>query len=136
MSPWSTYWGMRMKKPIPQFTDVINKLIDIGIGHIRLIESRICGDSLVESAEKLGFAYNVWKGTLLINGGYTPDTAQKLLEKHPDRNIMVSFGRSFIANPDLVYRAKNDLALIVMIGLHFKRRMRKDISIIRLVKNT
>jgi NADPH2 dehydrogenase len=111
ISPWSTFWGMRMKDPIPQFTDVIKKLQEIGVGHIHLIESRICGDSLADNAERLDFAYHTWKGPLLINGGYTPETALRLVEEHQDRNIVVTFGRSFIANPDLVYRAKHGLAL-------------------------
>jgi NADPH2 dehydrogenase len=110
MSPWSTF-GMRMKDPIPQFTDVINKLKDIGISHIHLIESRICGGSSVDSAENLDFAYKAWKGTFFINGGYTPDTARKPIERHPDKNIIITFGRSFIVNPDLVYRAKHVLTL-------------------------
>jgi NADPH2 dehydrogenase len=112
MSPWSTFWGMRMKDPIPQFVDVINKLNSIGISHIHLIESRICGDLLVDGgAERLDFAYNAWKGLILVNGGYTPETARTLVEDHPERDIIVTFGRSFISNPDLVYRAEHGLAL-------------------------
>jgi NADPH2 dehydrogenase len=112
MSPWSMFWGMKMTDPIPQFTDVIIKLKSIGISHIHLIESRICGDLLVDGgAERLDFAYNAWKGLILINGGYTPETAKKLVEEYPDREIIVTFGRSFIANPDLVYKAKYNLSL-------------------------
>jgi NADPH2 dehydrogenase len=111
MSPWSTFWGMWMKDPIPQFTDVINKLKEIGIAHIHLIESCICGDSLVDSAEKLEFAYNAWKGPIFIKGEYMPDTARKLVDDYPNKDIIVTFGRSFIANPDLVYRARHGLAL-------------------------
>ena len=111
MSPWSTFWGMRMKYPIPQFTDVIEKLQDIGIGHIHLIESRICGDTIVDGAEKLDFAFDAWRGPILVNGGYTAETARKLVEERVDRDIIVTFGRSFIANPDLVYRAKHGLEL-------------------------
>ena len=84
-----------------------NKLKGIGIGHIHLIESRISGDLLVDGVEKLDFSYNAWNGPMLINGGYAPDTARKLVEEHPDRDIMVTFGRSFIANPDLIFRAKH-----------------------------
>ena len=75
----------------------------------RNIESRISGDSLIDSTDKVNFAYNSWKGPLLINGGYTPDTARKLVEEHSNRGIIVIFGRSFIANPDLVYKAKHGL---------------------------
>ncbi|KAH8804501.1 hypothetical protein F5884DRAFT_859134 [Xylogone sp. PMI_703] len=111
ISPWSTFWDMRMKDPIPQFTDVINKLREIGISHVHVIESRIHGDTLIDGAEKLDFVYDAWKGPLIINGGYTPDTARKQVDEHPDRDIIVSFGRSFIANPDLVFRARHGLEL-------------------------
>jgi NADPH2 dehydrogenase len=111
MSPWSTFWGMKMKDPIPQFTDVINRLQRVGIGHIHLIESRISGDTLVEASETLDFAFKAFKGTVIINGGYNPETARKAVEERPDRDVIVSFGRSFLANPDFVYRVKHGLLM-------------------------
>lgn len=111
ISPWSTFNGMRMKDPIPQFTDVINKLSNIGIAYIHLIEPRISGDILVDTVETLDFVYDAWKGPLLIAGGYAPETARKLVENRADREILVTFGRLFIANPDLVYRVREGLAL-------------------------
>jgi NADPH2 dehydrogenase len=111
ISPWSRFNSMRMKDPIPQFTDVINKLNSIGIAYVHLIESRISGDSLVDGVETLDFAYDAWKGLFLIAGGYNPETARKLVEDRADKEIMVTFGRSFIANPDLVYRVKEGLGL-------------------------
>lgn len=110
-SPFSTFWGMKMKDPIPQFTDVINRLQKIGIGHIHLIESRISGDVLVEAPETLDFAFEAFKGTIIINGGYNPDTARKAVEQRPNRDIIISFGRLFLANPDFVYRAMNSVPL-------------------------
>jgi NADPH2 dehydrogenase len=100
-----------MKDPIPQFTDVINKLNRIGIAYIHLIEPRISGDTLVDSDETLDFGYNTWKGPFLIAGGYNPETARKLVEDRGDKEIMITFGRPFIANPDLVYRVKEGLGL-------------------------
>ncbi|KAE9365537.1 FMN-linked oxidoreductase [Stipitochalara longipes BDJ] len=111
ISPWSRFNGMRMKDPVSQFTDVINKLSSIGIAYIHLIEPRISGDILVDTIETLEFAYNAWKGPILVAGGYTPETARKFVEDYVDREIMVTFGRSFIANPDLVYRVKEGLEL-------------------------
>ncbi|KAH8821787.1 hypothetical protein F5884DRAFT_840843 [Xylogone sp. PMI_703] len=111
VSPWSSFNSMRMRDPIPQFTDIIQKLNEIGIAYIHLTESRIFGDTLVDGAEKLDFAYNTWNGRLLIAGGYTGETARKLVEDHPDKEIMVIFGRPCIANPDLVFRIKAGLEL-------------------------
>lgn len=85
-----------MKDPIPQFTDVINKLSEIGIGHIHLIESRISGHSDVDSSDTLHFAFNAWKGTPVINGEYTPGSTRRLVENHSTRNIVVTYaGHSF-----------------------------------------
>ncbi|KUJ15539.1 FMN-linked oxidoreductase [Mollisia scopiformis] len=110
ISPWSRFNSMRMKDPIPQFTDVINKLSSIGIAYIHLIEPRIWGDVLVDtSIESLDFAFEAWKGPILIAGGYTPELARKVVEDHGDRDVLVTFGRPFIANPDLIYRVKKGL---------------------------
>ncbi|KAF2671930.1 FMN-linked oxidoreductase [Microthyrium microscopicum] len=111
MSPWSTFNGMRMKDPIPQFTDLITRLKSIGIAWISLIESRIKGDVFVEGTEheKLDFAFEAWNGTVMVAGGYMPESARELLEKRPDDNILVHFGRPFITNPDLVFRVKEGL---------------------------
>jgi NADPH2 dehydrogenase len=51
------------------------------------------------------------EGVVLIAGGFTPETARRFVEDRADRHIMVTFGRPFIANPDLVYRVKKGLDL-------------------------
>jgi NADPH2 dehydrogenase len=110
ISPWSIFSGMRMGDPIPQYTDLISKLNEVGLAYLHMIESRIAGDVLIQMSETLDFAYDTWKRTFLVAGGYTPETARKLVdEEHPDKEIWVGFGRSFIANPDLVYRVKHGL---------------------------
>ncbi|RFN46043.1 putative nADPh2 dehydrogenase chain oye2 [Fusarium flagelliforme] len=114
LSPWSTFQGMRMKNPIPQFTDVINKATNLNLGYLHLVESRICGsaDDLNNGQEKLDFAYDLWKGPLLIAGGYKLDGARGLVDReHPEKEIMVMFGRDFLANPDLVLKLQNGVNL-------------------------
>ncbi|KAE8441221.1 hypothetical protein EG329_005621 [Mollisiaceae sp. DMI_Dod_QoI] len=112
LSPWSTFQGMRMKDPIPQFTDVINKARQSHIAYLHVIESRISGSDDFDGHDQLDFAYNLWDGPLLVAGGYTPQEARKLVdEKYPDKDIMVIFGRWFISNPDLVYRIREGLEL-------------------------
>jgi NADPH2 dehydrogenase len=112
LSPWSTFQGMRMEDPIPQFTDVINKASQSSIAYLHLVESRISGSMDYDGNDRLDFAYNLWEGPLLVAGGYTPQEALKLVdEKYPDKEIMVIFGRYFISNPDLVYRMMEGLEL-------------------------
>ncbi|KAG7410924.1 Chanoclavine-I aldehyde reductase fgaOx3 [Fusarium oxysporum f. sp. rapae] len=114
LSPWSTFQSMRTKDPIPQFTDIITKASRLNLVYLHLIESRISGsqDYQEHGSEKLDFAYDLWKGPFLIAGGYKLQEAERLVDKeHPDKDVMVMFGRNFLANPDLVYRIKEGLEL-------------------------
>ncbi|KAM0427887.1 hypothetical protein ACHAPT_007346 [Fusarium lateritium] len=112
LSPWSTFQGMRMQDPIPQFTDIIKKTSPFGIAYLHVVESRVSGSDDCDRQDRLDFAYNNWNGPLLIAGGYTPEDARKLVdEKYPEKDIVVIFGRYFLSNPDLVYRIKEGLEL-------------------------
>ncbi|KAF5962532.1 putative NADPH2 dehydrogenase chain OYE2 [Fusarium bulbicola] len=114
LSPWSTFQSMRMKDPVPQFTDIINKASRLNLAYLHFIEWRIFGsqDCQDHGNEKLDFAYDLWKGPFLIAGGYKLQEAESLVDKeHPNKEIMVMFGRNFLANPDLVYRIKEGLEL-------------------------
>lgn len=112
LSPWSTFQGMRMVDPIPQFTDVIKKASQSDITYLHLVESRISGATDFEAHDCLDFAYELWNGPLLVAGGYTPLEARNLVdEKYPARDILVIFGRFFISNPDLIYRVREGLKL-------------------------
>lgn len=110
LSPWSTFQGMRMEDPIPQFMDVIDKASQSNIAYLHLIESRISGSDDHDGHDRLDFAYVLWNGPLLVAGGYTPQEARKLVdEKYPEKDIIVIFGRYFVSNPDLVYRIRESL---------------------------
>lgn len=112
LSPWSTFQGMRMEDPIPQFTDVINKASHLNLAFLDLVESRVSGSVDVDGNDRLDFAYKLWNSPLLIAGGYEAEGARQLVDsEHPDKDIVVMFGRYFISNPDLVYRIKEGIAL-------------------------
>lgn len=112
LSPWSEFQGMRMKDPIPQFSNVIEKAKQLNIAYLHLIESRVCGSGDSDSNERLDFAYKLWEGPLLLAGGYKSEEAKALVDsEYPDKDIMVMFGRHFVSNPDLVYRIKENVEL-------------------------
>jgi NADPH2 dehydrogenase len=112
LSPWGVFQGMKMKNPIPQFTDVISKASALNLAYLHMIESRVSGADDSDSSEPLDFAYKLWNNPILVAGGYTLANAQKLVdEDYPDKDIVVIFGRHFIANPDLVYRMNTGLEL-------------------------
>jgi NADPH2 dehydrogenase len=112
LSPWSRFQGMRMENPVPQFADVIDKATQLKLAYLHLVESRVSGAEDDEGSEGLDFAYKLWSGPLLVAGGYKPADAQKLVdEEYPDKEIVVMFGRYFIANPDLVYKIREGIEL-------------------------
>ncbi|GAD96303.1 hypothetical protein NECHADRAFT_54988 [Paecilomyces variotii No. 5] len=114
ISPFSTFFDMGMKDPIPQFSDLLSKLQELDIAFIHAIEPRIKGDTVIDpeySNASLDFIYNLWSGPILVAGGYSPERARRHVEAHPDKDIVISFGRHFIANPDLVFRIKHGLEL-------------------------
>jgi NADPH2 dehydrogenase len=112
LSPFSPFGGMGMENPIPQFEDVIKKASQLNLGYLHLVEPRIAGPEDQETRETLDFAYRLWDGPILSAGGHDLTTAKKLVdEEHPDKNILVIFGRHFISNPDLVYRIREGMNL-------------------------
>lgn len=112
LSPWSTFQGMKMKDPIPQFSDVIDKAKQSNLAYIHLVESRVSGAEDHDGSEGLDFAYKLWNGPLLVAGGFNLAKAKKVVdEEFPDKDILVIFGRYFLANPDLVYKFKKALKL-------------------------
>ncbi|OBT81917.1 hypothetical protein VE02_09429 [Pseudogymnoascus sp. 03VT05] len=112
LSPWSSFQGMKMENPIPQFADIIDKASQLDLAYLHLVESRVSGAEDSKGGERLDFAYKIWNGPLLVAGGYKLADAQKRVdEDYPDKEIVVMFGRYFIANPDLVYRIKERLEL-------------------------
>ena len=92
--------------------NLLDDLVHLLEAFLHLLESRIAGSDDYEGGERLDFAYRLWKGPLLIAGGYDLASARKLVdEEYPVRKIVVIFGRYFIANPDLVYRIREGLEL-------------------------
>ncbi|GAP84453.1 putative aldolase-type TIM barrel [Rosellinia necatrix] len=116
LSPWSTYNAMKMADPIPQFSDLITRLSVLHLAYLHLIEARITGveeaASIPDPSETLAFAYDLWKGPLLVGGGFTPEDAQRLVDvEHPDKDIVVMFGRRFLSTPDLPFRIRKNIPL-------------------------
>lgn len=114
LSPYSTFQAMRMVHPIPQFTYLIQKLKELKLSYLHLVESRVSGNADVENTEKIDFAVAAWGNTspILLAGGFRPDSARRAVEEeYTNFDIAIVFGRYFISNPDLPYRILNDREL-------------------------
>ncbi len=108
LSPNILYNGMSDSDPVNTFSvlaEALNKY-DLAYVHIR--------ETLPQPGEKLdlwvtSIFRKIYKGNLLVNGGYAKQTAQSALE-NGDADAVV-FGVPFIANPDLVERLRTGAPL-------------------------
>ncbi|KAL2351879.1 hypothetical protein BJ546DRAFT_230073 [Cryomyces antarcticus] len=112
LSPWSSFQGMGMEDPIPQFSHVIKGLKEMKLAYLHVVESRISGNADIESTERVDFAIDIWGKTspVLVAGGFRPDSAKRAVdEEYKDKDIAIVFGRYFISNPDLPYRIQKGI---------------------------
>lgn len=107
LSPFSTFQGMLMKDPVPQFTDVATKLKELKLAYLHVVESRISGNADVETTEKVDFLIDIWGKTspVFIAGGFKPDSARRAVdEEYTDKDIAIVFGVSLVSIGFLVLR--------------------------------
>lgn len=90
------------------YTYLANKFNELGLVYIHLVDHSAMGAPQVPASIKKTFR-NIFKGTLILSGGYDLGRAEQDIEnKSAD---LIAFGRPFINNPDLVYRLQNNKQL-------------------------
>ncbi len=98
------------EQTIKLYDYIVGRLNDYGLAYLHLIEpfTDVTGnpDAIQEVAKHFR---KIFKGIIIINRGFTKETASKVLSDG-DADL-VSFGVPFIANPDLVERFKTDASL-------------------------
>jgi N-ethylmaleimide reductase len=86
------------------FEHIVAKLNDLKIAYLHVVEGTSMGDR-----DKPAFEYSrlrsLFEGTYIANNGYDPELARHAIES--GKADLVSFARSFVANPDLVERFKH-----------------------------
>jgi NADPH2 dehydrogenase len=112
VSPFSDFQGMKMKDPVPQFSYYAEELKKLKLAYFHVVEARVSANADVEGpvTESIDFLIDIWGKTspVIVAGGFVTETAYKAVdEKYKDKDILIAFGRYFIANPDLVFRIKN-----------------------------
>ncbi|KAJ3281934.1 hypothetical protein HDU79_010377 [Rhizoclosmatium sp. JEL0117] len=113
-SPFNKFGGMDDADPVETWSCMLKLLEPFELAYVHLVEPRVAGagDALVPvdpSKVNLDVFRNVWKGVLIVAGGYTPETAANAVESK--RADLVAFGRHFISTPDLVDRVRRGLPL-------------------------
>ncbi|KAJ5208383.1 hypothetical protein N7449_002762 [Penicillium cf. viridicatum] len=114
LSPWSTFQGMKMEDPKPQFGYLATQMAGLGLAYTHLIESSIVGDADVE-AEKLDFFLQAYgkASPIIVAGGYEADSAVQAVDvKYANYDAIVGIGRPFISNPDLPFRVQNGIPFV------------------------
>lgn len=120
LSPFERYGGMVAgSNTIPQFSYVIEQLEKRGvsdpskrIAYIHLVENiirSVDGDGKPTILYPIEFARFIWTGPWIRTKGYKKNTA--IARAQNDNNVIIGFGKSFISNPDLVKRLKEDIPL-------------------------
>lgn len=90
------------------YTYLAKKINELGLVYIHLVDHSALGAPEVPATIKKSFR-DIFKGTLILSGGYNSNRAEQDLENNS--GDLIAFGRPFINNPDLVYRLQNSKPL-------------------------
>ncbi len=103
LSPSNTYYGMYDSNPQATFSYVIDALNRFGLAYLHLMEPNETDLATRDVLSPvLPYFRPIFKGTLITNGGYDHSKGDSILAS--GNADLVSFGKLFIANPDLPKR--------------------------------
>jgi hypothetical protein len=127
LSPSGLFNDMSHSDPVETFDYLINRLNTIELAYLHLVEPMIPVDDFPQYLKSETPHYrNIYTGTIITNGGYDRDTGNQLIQE--GTADLVSYGKHFLANPDLPKRFEADAAWLnefasrykAEIGLPFK----------------
>ncbi len=108
-SPFGVFNDMPLYDDIEEDYSWLAKLFNVsGLSYIHLVDHSSMGAPHVPDSIKATFRRE-FKGALILSGGYDAERAELDLEQ--GKCDLVAFGRTFLANPDLVQRWKVGAAL-------------------------
>jgi N-ethylmaleimide reductase len=114
LSPYGRYGGISDTDPLSLFSYVAGELSRRRIAYLHLIEASaseigITDDLHANAPNNAALFRHAFLGPLVSAGAYTPESGENaLLEGRADA---ITFGRLFIANPDLVARVRQGASL-------------------------
>jgi NADPH2 dehydrogenase len=117
LSPYSDFNGMLMDEPEPTFEYLVKELQPLGMSYLHLIEARIKGndDADCGGQKSVDWLIKLWNNTspVVLAGGFLPESAKTTAdETYKNYDVIIAFGRYFVANPDLVFRVKEGVPLV------------------------
>lgn len=105
LSPNGAFNDMGSPDYQEQFTFVAEQLDKFSLAYLHVMDGLAFGFHELGDPMTLADFRDVFKGPLMGNCGYTQETAEQAIAAgHAD---LISFGRPFISNPDLVERFRN-----------------------------
>jgi N-ethylmaleimide reductase len=109
LSPSGTFNDMKDSAPRETFGHAVRELDRLQVGYLHLVEASEAdlrhGGKAVPTEALRGF----FSGTLIVNGDYDKSRADAAIGE--GRADLVSFGRLFLANPDLPQRLRSGASL-------------------------
>ena len=98
ISPTGPYNSMSDSDPRATFSHLTQRLNELGIGYLHVVDPVNAGNRLAPHLRKL------FANTLIVNGGYDETSANTAIAN--GEADLVAFGVPFIANPDLPIRLR------------------------------
>ncbi|KAK1703332.1 NADH:flavin oxidoreductase/NADH oxidase [Colletotrichum lupini] len=123
LSPYASFQGAESSDIHGQYTYIVKELkkMNVPFAYLSLVEARGDPAKLLNTThdpkiaqQTLDFILDIWDNLspVVVAGGYSPESAAQALDGHYAKwDVIVAFGRSFIANPDLVWRFKHGVPL-------------------------
>lgn len=116
LSPYSDFNGMLMDDPELSFEYLMTRLKPLGLSYLHLIEARIQGndDADCGGQKSVEWMVRLWDNVspIVLAGGFNPQSARHSIDDtYKDHDIVVAFGRYYVANPDLVFRIREGIPL-------------------------
>ncbi|MGW2295754.1 alkene reductase [Streptomyces violaceorubidus] len=107
LSPAGTFWGVEETDVLHLYTELLTELARLGIAYVHL--EATADEDLLVALRRL------WPGTLVMNP-VLPTGPKQTGREDADHWLglgaeLISFGRGFLANPDLVERLRTGLPL-------------------------
>ena len=109
ISPLNGFNSMCDSGPGRTFGTLVSELAGCGVAYLHVVEE----DGAPESGRRfdIGSLRNLWNGPYIVNGNYDSSRAMKAIAD--GRADFVSFGKLFLANPDLPLRLARSAPLNV-----------------------
>ncbi|KAM0244531.1 hypothetical protein ACHAP5_006213 [Fusarium lateritium] len=122
LSPYASFQGAESSDIIEQYSYIVRELRKLGpLAYLSLVEARgdpaklLAPDNDASTdAQTLDFILEIWDNAspAMVAGNYSPESAAEVLDGHYSKwDVVVAFGRDFLANPDFVWRVKHGVKL-------------------------